>query len=242
LLLHFTNEEEFLGRVVVTIDGPSGSGKTTTARRLAARLGLRHVDTGAMYRAITLSAMERDADLSDGEVLGALAATVGLRMEPGGGEVATRVFLGERDVSSDIRAPAVTAAVSQVSAHPPVRRAMVRVQRRLAARGGVVIEGRDIGSVVLPGADVKIYLVAATRVRAQRRVRDLEALGHNAMPRWRRWSVTWSGATRMTPGGKRVHWCGRWARGWSTPPKSPSRLRSTPSLTLPGAWRANGWP
>lgn len=181
MALSALTREEFLRRLVVSIDGPSGSGKTTTARRLAARLGLRHVDTGAMYRAVTLAAMEQNVPLGDGGALGSLATTIGLRMEPGGAEGrAARVFLGGRDVSTEIRTPEVTAAVSEVSAHPPVRHAMVRLQRRMATDGGVVLEGRDIGSVVLPGADVKVYLVASTRVRAQRRVKDLEALGRSA--------------------------------------------------------------
>lgn len=163
---------------VYAIDGPSGSGKTTTARGLAARLGLRHVDTGAMYRAVTLAALDTRADLADGPSLGALADSldIDLRAVPGGNPGAV-VLLGERDVSTDIRSERVTAAVSQVSAHASVRRAMVRRQRELARAGGVVLEGRDIGSVVLPGADVKIYLDASTRVRAERRRRDLSALG-----------------------------------------------------------------
>lgn len=161
--------------IVVAIDGPSGSGKSTTARELARRLRLRHIDTGAMYRSVTLAAMERGVALGDGAKLGELAAGIDLAMEAA--EDGVRVSLDGRDVSTDIRTPAVTAAVSEVSAHPEVRRAMVRLQRRMAASGGVVLEGRDIGSVVLPSADVKIYLVASTEVRAQRRVRDLEALG-----------------------------------------------------------------
>jgi cytidylate kinase len=171
--------EEVLRGIVVSIDGPSGSGKSTTARELAARLQLRHIDTGAMYRSVTLAAMERGMSLSDADALGELAAGLDLRME-GEGNRGPRIFLGERDVSTDIRTPEVTAAVSEVSAHAPVRRAMVRLQRRLARDGGVVLEGRDIGSVVLPGADVKVYLVASARVRAQRRVKDLEALGRTA--------------------------------------------------------------
>ncbi len=160
---------------MIAIDGPSGSGKSTTARELARRLGLRHIDTGAMYRAVTLLAMERGVSGTDGNALGQLAEGVSLSVESG--EDGVRVTLDGRDVSTAIRTPEVTRAVSEVSAHPAVRLAMVRLQRRLAETGGVVLEGRDIGSVVLPGADVKIYLVASTRVRAERRVKDLKALG-----------------------------------------------------------------
>lgn len=167
--------EEVLSRLVVAIDGPSGSGKSTTARELARRLGLRHIDTGAMYRAVTLAALEGGSALDEGGALGRLAESMGLGMEPG--ESGPRILLGTRDVSTAIRTPEVTAAVSEVSAHPEVRRAMVRLQRRMAASGGVVLEGRDIGSVVLPGADVKVYLVASPRVRAERRVKDLAAIG-----------------------------------------------------------------
>lgn len=167
--------EEILPTLVVAIDGPSGSGKSTTARGIAAELGLRHIDTGAMYRAVTLAAIEKGIPPSDGEALGAVAGAVDLTLEASDGGV--RVLLDGRDVSTDIRTPRVTKAVSEVSAHPAVRHSMVRRQRRMAAAGGVVLEGRDIGSVVLPGADVKVYLVASTRVRAERRLRDLTALG-----------------------------------------------------------------
>jgi len=167
--------EDILSTLVVAIDGPSGSGKSTTARGIAAALGLRHIDTGAMYRAVTLAALEKGVAPSDGEALGALADDIDLTLESTEGGV--RALLDGRDVSTDIRAPRVTQAVSEVSAHGSVRRSMVRRQRRTSAAGGVVLEGRDIGSVVLPNADVKVYLVASTRVRAERRLRDLAALG-----------------------------------------------------------------
>jgi cytidylate kinase len=134
-----------------------------------------------MYRAVTLAALERGTDRADGSAMGRLADAVDLCLEPappGGGSL--RVLLDGRDVSSDIRNPRVTTAVSEVSAHPEVREAMVRLQRRLSAGGGVVLEGRDIGSVVLPSADLKVYLVADARVRAERRVKDLRALGVEA--------------------------------------------------------------
>lgn len=167
--------EDILAELVIAIDGPSGSGKSTTARELSRRFGLRHIDTGAMYRAVTLAAMERSVSLDDATALGDLANAIDLTLQSGPPGVS--VTLDGRDVTDDIRTPEVTAAVSQVSAHPEVRRALVRRQRRMAAAGGVVLEGRDIGSVVLPSADVKVYLDASTRVRAKRRLKDLEALG-----------------------------------------------------------------
>lgn len=168
--------EELLRTFSISIDGPSGSGKTTTARLVAKTLGLRHVDTGAMYRAATLVALERGIDLGDGERLGAVANDLAIFVEQDErGE--PRVSVGDRDVTEAVRSPHVTAAVSAVSAHPSVRAAMVRRQRELSEQGGVILEGRDIGSVVLPWADVKIYLDAAVRVRAQRRHAELSRNG-----------------------------------------------------------------
>jgi cytidylate kinase len=161
---------------IFAIDGPSGSGKSTTARYVARRLGLRHIDTGAMYRAVTLFALEEGIDVGDGERLGRLAQSLEIEFASGV-DGAPRVLAGSRDVTDDIRSGAVTAAVSAVSAHPGVRRAMVKRQRSLSARGGVILEGRDIGSVVLPWADVKIYLDASVRVRAERRQAELALAG-----------------------------------------------------------------
>jgi cytidylate kinase len=138
--------------MVVTIDGPAGVGKSTVARIVAARLGLRHVDTGAMYRVLTAVALERGAALDDGD---ALAALVGRSPLPG----------------TDLRSERVSAAVSAVSRHPQVRERMRARQRELAV--DAVLEGRDTGSVVCPDADVKVYLTAAPGVRAARRAGDL---------------------------------------------------------------------
>lgn len=171
--------EEFLRSFIITIDGPSGSGKTTTARLIAKRLGLRHVDTGAMYRAVTLFAGERGIDPGDGERLGQLAAALEINLTTDADQE-LRIMVGDRDVTDAIRDPRITAAVSAVSAHRAVRAAMVRRQRQLADKGGVVLEGRDIGSVVLPWADVKIYLDAVVRVRAERRSAELARAGVNA--------------------------------------------------------------
>jgi cytidylate kinase len=164
--------EELLRTFSISIDGPSGSGKTTTARLVAKKLGLRHVDTGAMYRAVTLVALERGVDLGDDEGLGAVANELEIFVEPDArGE--PRIRVAARDVTEAVRSPRVTAAVSAVSAHRSVRAAMVKRQRELSEQGGVILEGRDIGSVVLPWADVKIYLDATVRVRAERRAAEL---------------------------------------------------------------------
>jgi cytidylate kinase len=158
---------ETLRHMSIAIDGPAGSGKSTTARRLAARLHLQHLDTGAMYRTLTLAALRSQTDCGDGDALARLLERVPIRFE--NHEDGARVFLGSEDVTQAIRTPAVTRAVSGVSALPQVRQQMVLRQRRISDEGGTVMEGRDIGTVVLPHADVKVFLVADARVRAARR-------------------------------------------------------------------------
>lgn len=155
-----------LDALSVAIDGPAGSGKSTVARRLAERLGLTHVDTGAMYRALTLVALREDLSLDDGEALGERLAGLDLGWQD------DRLLVEGDDPGAELRGPEVTAAVSQVSAHGPVRRQMQKRQRILAWRAerGVVMEGRDIGSQVLPLAACKIYLDASARERARRRI------------------------------------------------------------------------
>jgi cytidylate kinase len=151
---------------VVAIDGPSGSGKSTVARGVAAAIGAEVLDTGAMYRAVTWLALDRHADLSDGAALAALAERATIDAGP-------PATVDGRDVSVEIRGPEVTAAVSQVSAHPPVRELLVGRQRDWHAhRGCGVVEGRDIGTVVFPDAIVKVYLDASPEERARRRARD----------------------------------------------------------------------
>jgi cytidylate kinase len=143
---------------------------------VARRLGLRHIDTGAMYRVVTLCAREAGIDPGDGDRLGSLARALAIQLVAvADGE--PRVLVEERDVTAAIRSPDITASVSAVSAHPQVRAAMVERQRQLASRGGVILEGRDIGSVVLPWADVKIYLDASLSVRAQRRHAEMLRAG-----------------------------------------------------------------
>jgi cytidylate kinase len=149
---------------VVAIDGPAGTGKSTVARELSRRLGLPHLDTGAMYRAVTWAVLARGVDPADAVAVAAVARAVDLDL----GDDVVRVD-GE-DVSTAIRGPAVTAAVSAVSAVPAVRAQLVARQRAwTVARGGGVLEGRDIGSVVFPDAELKVYLTASPEVRAARR-------------------------------------------------------------------------
>nr|QLK00459.1 (d)CMP kinase [Micromonospora carbonacea] len=156
------------GRCVVAVDGPSGSGKSTVSRRLAVGLGARYLDTGAMYRAITWAVLRSGVDLTDAESVGKVAAEVDLRIgtDPQGyGVTADGV-----SVDSEIRGPEVTGAVSAVAAVPSVRALLVARQRELIAKAGrIVVEGRDIGSVVAPDADLKVYLTASEAARAQRR-------------------------------------------------------------------------
>jgi cytidylate kinase len=156
--------------LVVAIDGPSGSGKSTVARRVATALELRYLDTGAMYRAVTWLALHDGADLSDGGALTALAEAADLEIttDPQAPSIAAR----GTDLTAAVRGAEVTAAVSQVSAVPGVRAAMVRRQRQLIGSGGIVVEGRDIGSTVAPDAPVKVFLTADASTRAQRRTRQ----------------------------------------------------------------------
>jgi len=160
---------------VVAIDGPAGSGKSTTAQALARRLGLTYVDSGAMYRALTHAALEAGLDPATESDLVRLLAGADLRLRPG--ERETLVYWNGRDVSQAIRATAVDAAVSTVAAQPAVRNAMVERQRQLGRQGGVVMEGRDIGSVVFPLATAKIYLDASLAARAERRWKQFRERG-----------------------------------------------------------------
>jgi cytidylate kinase len=170
------SEKDILRDIVVAIDGPAGSGKSSTAKRVAKELGYRHVDTGAMYRAVALKALRAGVEPDDSDACGDLAGSIQITFGKTNDGEQTVLADGE-DVSRDIRLPEVTRAVSPVSAHPSVRSALVRHQRSLAEAGGAVLEGRDIGTVVLPSAEVKIFLVASTAVRAQRRLKELRESG-----------------------------------------------------------------
>ena len=160
---------------VVTIDGPAGSGKSTTASLLAGRLGFTYLDTGAMYRAVTLAALERGVDSADGRSLAVLAQSAKIELRGVGGRLS--VYLDGRNVDREIRGREVSRLVSPVSVHEEVRRAMVRLQRRAGDRGGIVAEGRDTGSVVFPHAAVRVFLVADAEARACRREKQLRSLG-----------------------------------------------------------------
>ena len=162
--------------MIVAIDGPAGTGKSTVARALAARLGFRYLDTGAMYRALTWLAMRRSLDLGGAEALAELA-----RAEPVTFDEEGRVWIAGTDVTSSIRDTRIDRMVPVVARHTPVREVMRERQRQLGSQGDVVIEGRDIGTVVAPGAEVKVYLVADHDERAKRRMSDRPGIGADAL-------------------------------------------------------------
>jgi cytidylate kinase len=154
-------------RLIVAIDGPAGAGKSTVAGRLAAHFGLLNLETGAMYRAFALKAIENGIAPDNAAALEKLAAETSIALEPT--PAGNRVLLDGSDVTTHVRDAAVTQAASQVSVHPAIRRWMVDLQRKLGENGGVVMEGRDIGTVVFPDADIKIFLDASPEARGERR-------------------------------------------------------------------------
>ncbi|MGQ0571840.1 MAG: (d)CMP kinase [Armatimonadota bacterium] len=160
---------------VVTIDGPTAAGKSTVARAVARRLGFQYVDTGAMYRSVAIAAIRQGRDLTDDDALAHLASTLMIKFRED--DAGTRVFVNGEDVTSSIRSPEVSNAASIVSTSPRVRSALVARQRALAAEGGAVMEGRDIGTVVFPDAEVKVFLNANLDARATRRHAELVARG-----------------------------------------------------------------
>ena len=164
----------------IAIDGPSGAGKSTVGYALAEDIGATFVDTGLMYRALTLAALERGVDVDDGPALGELARASSIEVERPGPAHPDRletVRLEGRDVTDAVRGPRVDRSVSAVSRHAEVRDAMLVVQRQAAMRGDTVMVGRDIGTVVLPDATLKVYLVAAPEVRAARRAAEMGSIG-----------------------------------------------------------------
>ena len=158
--------------LIVAIDGPAGAGKSTVSRLLAQRVGYRYINTGALYRAIGLLAREQGIDPDDGERLAAVCEVADIILSD------DRILLGDRDITDDIGQPEVSQWASKVSAQPRVRAALLGLQRRLGAAGAAVLEGRDIGTVVFPRADLKIFLDASVEERGRRRHAELSAKGH----------------------------------------------------------------
>jgi len=162
-------------KIKIAIDGPAASGKSTTARLLAKKLGYLYIDTGAMYRAATLAVLRAGVDVNDEEAVARCVknSTIGLRIENG----AQKTMLNGEDVSTLIRTPEINRVISIVSSYPEVRKILIEQQRALARNGGVVMDGRDIGTVVLPDAELKVFLVASLDERARRRQLELEKQG-----------------------------------------------------------------
>ncbi len=164
-------------RPVVAVDGPSGAGKSTVSKKLAELLGYIHIDTGALYRAVGLAANRQHIAWDDDVKLGPLMESIALRLEPGTAAHGSRIFLDGVDVSGLIRTPEISMAASAVSARKPVRAGLLALQRKLGGKGGAVLEGRDIGTVVFPDAEAKYFLTASMEVRVRRRFNELRAKG-----------------------------------------------------------------
>lgn len=159
----------------IAVDGPASSGKSTVSKKVAKDLGLIYIDTGAMYRTLTYEALKRNANIENEEELLRILGGLAIRFEREGSD--QKVYANETEVTEDIRSADVTNSVSIVSAHPKVREVMVERQREMAQKQGVIMDGRDIGTVVLPKADVKIFLVASVEERAVRRFKENQSRG-----------------------------------------------------------------
>ena len=164
-------------RLSIAIDGPAGAGKSTAARRVAQALGYTYVDTGAMYRAVAWAVLDREVDPTDAEAVTRLAEALNIHLTPD-----ARVLLDGRDITDAIRTPAITNLTSPLSVLPGVRARLVALQKQMGGAGGVVMEGRDIGTVVLPGAEIKVFLIASLEQRVERRRNELVGRGV-ALPR-----------------------------------------------------------
>lgn len=162
-------------QLIVAIDGPAGSGKSTVTHFLAQRLGYNHIDTGAIYRSVAYKALQQKMSLDDGKSLGLLAASC--KLEFRWVKNNNHIFLDGVDLGLSIRTPEISLAASKISAYPEVRQALLGLQRKLGENSGVVLEGRDIGTVVFPNADVKFYLTASVDCRVRRRMIELEEKG-----------------------------------------------------------------
>jgi cytidylate kinase len=162
-------------KFIITIDGPGGSGKSSTAKRLAALLGFVYLDTGAMYRSVAVAALDFGIDLKDEKAVGKIAGSIDINLVPDNGDI--KVFLNDEDVSLRIREPLIDSASSLVSSYQIVREKMVDQQRKFGLKGNIIAEGRDMGTVVFPRADLKIFLVADLQTRAARRCLQLKNAG-----------------------------------------------------------------
>ncbi|WP_457566719.1 (d)CMP kinase [Caldithrix abyssi] len=162
-------------KIRIAIDGPAASGKSTTARLLAQKLGYLYIDTGAMYRAATLSVLRAGIDVHDEQAVVDHVRNIRISLKIVDG--IQRTFLNDEDVSDQIRTPQINQIISVISSYPGVREVLIEQQRELAKEGGVVMDGRDIGTVVLPDAELKVFLVASIKERARRRQLDLERQG-----------------------------------------------------------------
>jgi len=162
-------------RITIAIDGPAASGKSTTAREVARRLGYIYIDSGAMYRAVTLKALRENIALNDGEKVTNLAKQLELKFESNNNK--TIIFMDGEDVSEKIRTPEIDQNISPVAANPAVRVIMVQKQHSIGKEGGIVMDGRDIGTVVFPNADLKIFMSATVQERAERRKKEQEQKG-----------------------------------------------------------------
>jgi cytidylate kinase len=162
-------------KISIAIDGPAGSGKSTTARLLARELGYIYIDTGAMYRAVTYAVLQNKIDVNNEKQVSGLAGNLNikLKMDSSG----QRTMLNDKDVSDLIRTPAINEVISIISTYSGVRRGLVLQQQKMARNGGVVMDGRDIGTVVLPNAELKVFLIASVEERAKRRLKELENNG-----------------------------------------------------------------